>query len=198
MTQLLGVSRDITDSVALEDRLEHAALHDELTGLPNRRLLQDRITKALTAKDPKARTAVLFCDLDGFKDINDLHGRTVGDHVLTEVAARLLTTTREGDTVSRLGGDEFVVVLRVKAGEDPTAVAEGVAGRIRSALAADIPVGDGVHRLTVSIGVAIPAQDGAPDDVLRDADHAMYQAKLTGKDRHVVFGTGEPSPPRTR
>jgi len=77
-------------------------------------------------------------------------------------------------------------------------VAEGVAGRIRSALAADIPVGDGVHRLTVSIGVAIPAQDGAPDDVLRDADHAMYQAKLTGKDRHVVFGTGEPSPPRTR
>ena len=196
--QLLGVSRDITDSVALEDRLEHAALHDELTGLPNRRLLQDRITKALTAKDPKARTAVLFCDLDGFKDINDLHGHTVGDHVLTEVAARLLTTTREGDTVSRLGGDAFVVVLRVKAGEDPTAVAQGVAGRIRSALAADIPVGEGVHRLTVSIGVAIPAQDGAPDDVLRDADHAMYQAKLTGKDRHVVFGTGEPSPPRTR
>ena len=194
VTQLLGVSRDVTDSVRLEERLEHSALHDDLTGLPNRRLLHDRVTQALQADEAKTRTAVLFCDLDGFKDINDRHGHTAGDQVLTEVAARLVTTTRDGDTVGRLGGDEFVVVLRVKAGEDPDTVARGVAGRIRAALADGITFGGAMHQVTVSIGITIPDQESAADDVLRDADHAMYQAKLAGKNQHVVFGVDGPSP----
>jgi len=187
VTSLLGVARDVTDAVGLEERLQYAALHDELTGLPNRRLVQDRLSEALQSTGGGHDVAVLFCDLDGFKSVNDAHGHTAGDAVLVEVATRLVTATRTGDTVGRMGGDEFVVLLRVQPGEEPVHLAELVAGRIGAALSAPmVPLGAD-HALTVSVGIAIPHPGVRSEDLLRDADTAMYQAKTAGKNGFAVF-----------
>ena len=202
--QLLGVARDITDTVEVENHLTQIALHDALTGLPNRRLLSDRLAIAVngTARGG-GQVTVLFCDLDGFKHVNDTAGHDAGDQLLVAVSGRLRDAVRPEDTVARVGGDEFVVVLGPgRAGSqqsgppdatDPNDVqrtARAVAERITRAVSEPIILDGTAHVVTVSIGVAF-AQDGDdPETTLRDADSAMYQAKALGKDRLAMFDSG--------
>ena len=185
--QIVGVLRDVTDALAADARLEHSALHDELTSLPNRRLLTDRLGRALDRSEREGHVAVLFCDLDGFKLINDAYGHHTGDVVLTEVAARMSAATRSGDTVGRMGGDEFVVICGVPSGVDPADLGDVVARRIEQAVSAPITIDGVCHRVTVSTGICVAGQGDDPTSVLRNADLAMYVAKDRGKDGHATF-----------
>ncbi|HEX4429829.1 MAG TPA: EAL domain-containing protein [Frankiaceae bacterium] len=193
VTQLLGVTRDVTDAVAFEERLEHAALHDDLTGLPNRRLINRRLGEALeqARAEPAAaeqrEIVVLFCDLDGFKRVNDAHGHQIGDSLLRVSASRLVSATRAGDTVGRMGGDEFVVILAVAADEDPAAVGREVAERVIRAVGEPLVLGAVEHAITASVGICVAQPGTTPHDLVRDADTAMYQAKLNGKAGHALF-----------
>lgn len=179
VTQLFGVSRDITDLVEAEDRLREAALHDALTGLPNRTLLDDRLSNALArCRRTAGEIAVLFCDLDGFKDVNDNGGHRAGDAVLKVTAERLKSALRSQDTVARIGGDEFVIVLEPSIGQDCDAagisdmrtVALTVAERIKSAVGVPIRVHGSHYAVTVSIGVSFAGDGCDPGEVLRGAD----------------------------
>ncbi|MGI8691485.1 MAG: diguanylate cyclase domain-containing protein [Geodermatophilaceae bacterium] len=162
-----------------EARLTHEVLHDGLTGLAHRRLLLDRLTQALARS---ARTgmsvAVLFLDLDHFKIVNDTLGHAAGDQLLVGVARRLQECVRDTDTCARVGGDEFVVVC-----EDLSQPSDGslVAGRVKSALAAGVPVGDQTLPVRASIGIAVSAVGSQPLDLLQEADTAMYRIKVTTK-----------------
>ncbi|MCU1623128.1 MAG: hypothetical protein JWL79_1973 [Frankiales bacterium] len=184
---LAGTAQDITDDVALRERLSELALTDALTGLPNRTLLGDRLTQALahTARRPESRVAVLFLDIDRFKVINDSLGHEAGDAVLLEVAERLTATIRAGETVARIGGDEFVVVCdEVQHPGDALALAE----RLQEALRAPLRVGNAGLVVTLSCGIAISDDgDASASSLLRDADEALYRAKAAGRDRSVVF-----------
>lgn len=194
VTQILVISRDVTDVVVIEQRLEHAALHDELTGLPNRRLIRDRIEQCLRAATRGGHVAVLSCDLDGFKRINDSRGHSVGDDVLIQTAARLVAATRPADTVARLGGDEFVVLLDIPQQLNPMVVAETVSLRIAAALAEPITLGGYQHTVTASIGISLApdATDASTaDSLLRDADAAMYHVKSRGSNGHAFFHTSQ-------
>ncbi len=189
-----------------EEQLSHDALHDRLTGLPNRALLVDRLEAALSrAAREGAEFAVLYCDLDGFKEVNDTAGHAAGDAVLIETAARLQGVVRAGDTIARVGGDEFVLILEPWSrhdGDTPggpaAAVADvrdltvGVARRIVDALRAPYPVSGAVHEISVSIGITYPATtapDLNADMVMQAADAAMYEAKHMGKNRFAVSGS---------
>lgn len=178
----------VQDEVAVKSReLEYLALHDILTGLANRALFYDRVEQALArSRRSGSPVAAMYLDLDGFKAVNDTHGHGIGDLLLREVAARLTGAVRATDTVGRLGGDEFVVLLE---GESLAAGPEIVAQRIMEVLAPPYALGpDGVSvRSSASIGIAVGARASA-DDLLRDADVALYQAKGLGKDRYVMFG----------
>jgi diguanylate cyclase (GGDEF)-like protein/PAS domain S-box-containing protein len=187
VTHLLGVTRDVTDVVAFEERLEHAALHDDLTGLPNRRLINRRLGEALDRMGSGCAIVVLFCDLDGFKRVNDAHGHQIGDALLRESATRLVSAARTGDTVGRMGGDEFVVILSVTAREDAAEVGSEVAERIIRAVGEPLVLGAVEHAITASIGICVAQPGTTPHDLLRDADTAMYQAKLQGKAGYAVF-----------
>ena len=178
--------RDITRRKDAEERLAHTALHDSLTGLPNRSLILNRIEQMhARARRQHTPTAALFIDLDNFKDINDTLGHEAGDQLLAGVAARLATALREGDTVGRLGGDEFVVLV-----EDASlgAGSDMVAERIRDVLATPFQVSasDVPLRVTASIGIAEGDRLEA-GELLRDADIALYRAKAAGKDRSATF-----------
>jgi diguanylate cyclase (GGDEF)-like protein/PAS domain S-box-containing protein len=178
-----AIARDVTERKQMQYALEHQALHDALTGLPNRVLAGDRLQHALVAS---ARTqtpvAVLFLDLDNFKNINDATGHQTGDAVLVEVARRLQCSIRPGDTVARFGGDEFVILCE-GADEESAAV---VANRCLEALADPIDVGARTIYVSASLGIAVsPPLDGS--DLLRFADAAMYDAKARGRSRAVVF-----------
>lgn len=177
---------DVTARRHAEIQLAHQALHDDLTGLPNRLLLADHLSQAC-ARAERAGTyvAVLFLDLDDFKDVNDSLGHVAGDHVLMEIAARLRGCLRETDTAARRGGDEFVVVCEGLS--DPCA-ADLVADRIDRALAVPLTVGGTQVQVTASVGVATAAGAAAhPESLLREADTAMYRAKTNGKDRHETY-----------
>jgi diguanylate cyclase (GGDEF)-like protein len=167
--------------------LQHLALHDGLTGLPNRALILDRVEQALTrARRNDSGIAVMFLDLDGFKNVNDTFGHAIGDELLCAVGARLTGLLRESDTAGRLGGDEFVVLVE---GDSLDAGPEVVADRIRRVLAAPYLLG-GTEEIAVhtqaSIGIATGTR-GSAEDLLRDADIALYEAKAAGKDRCIVF-----------
>jgi diguanylate cyclase (GGDEF)-like protein len=165
--------------------LEFQALHDGLTGLPNRVLVMDRIAHALARSTRVAHPlAVLFIDFDGFKTVNDTFGHGAGDQLLRTVGTRLGNLIRDSDTVGRLGGDEFVVLLEPG---DTRLAPELVAERILELLNLPIELGDGLEvRLTASVGIAIGWRE-TTEELLRDADLALYSAKQAGKNRYVVF-----------
>jgi diguanylate cyclase (GGDEF)-like protein/PAS domain S-box-containing protein len=183
------IARDITDRKRLEEELAHQALHDSLTGLPNRELFQDRLRQSLqpVRSRPEAigHHALLFLDLDDFKLINDTLGHRTGDELLIAVAERLRDAIRASDTAARLGGDEFTILLENVPDEaEATAAAERILDTLRRPFA----LGDHQVVISASIGIAFGAagQD-RPDDVLRSADTALYEAKGRGKGRHETY-----------
>ncbi len=177
--------RDITDQVRLRQQLSHQAFHDPLTGLANQVLFRDRVEHALAlARRGAGRIAVCFVDLDDFKTVNDSLGHVAGDELLVEVTRRLLGCVRGSDTVARLGGDEFAVLIE---GADVVTDVEGVSDRILEALHRPIRVGTRDVVVTASIGIAYGDGSATHDDLLRNADLAMYTAKSGGKNRHTSF-----------
>ncbi|GAA0287706.1 diguanylate cyclase domain-containing protein [Kineococcus aurantiacus] len=172
---------DVTQRRLVQRRLREAALHDPLTGLPNRTLLEDRLRHALSAAARSGdRVALLYCDLDDFKPVNDTGGHAAGDHVLIDVAARLTAAVRPGDTVARLGGDEFAVVCPDLPDE---AAARVVAERVVAAMGAPFPVAGWEFRVGISVGLAMADAHQDATRVLQQADQAMYEAKGSGKGR---------------
>ena len=185
------VARDITERRMAADAIHRLAFYDVLTGLPNRRLLMDRLGAAVEqARAGRGLGAVLYLDLDNFKDINDARGHAVGDALLGHVATRLAQAVRTRDTVARIGGDEFVVLVEGLS-PDPAAAAQGaldLAGQVHSALAAPLDLDGQPYRIGASIGVALARRDGASaHDLLREADTAMYRAKAGGRNGVVLF-----------
>ena len=177
---------DITRRRAAQSHLQHLAVHDPLTGLPNRKELMRRIDSAAhSTRTTGVSYALLYCDLDGFKDINDSLGHAAGDDVILAVADRLRDVLRHGDTVARMGGDEFVVLCEMLPGAHEALV---VAAHLRGALAAPLLLDGGAVSITASIGVAFADDElRNPEELLRDADSAMYRAKAAGRDRCVLF-----------
>ena len=181
----LAIKDDITEKKQAEARIQQLAQFDQLTGLPNRVLLQERFRFALSlAQRSSEKLAVLFLDLDHFKNINDTLGHSIGDQLLMEVARRLKASVREEDTVSRQGGDEFILVL-------PDIVAQGAAMVAQKLLQAiDAPFQYGAHELssTATIGIALYPDDGTDmETLLQHADAAMYQAKQAGRNNYRFY-----------
>ena len=176
---------DVTERKALEDKLDHLAHYDNLTGLPNRMLLQDRLEQAIAiAERQRQKFALLFIDLDGFKEVNDAVGHPAGDEVLKIVAQRLLALVRGMDSAARLGGDEFVVILTdIGNGENAGRVAQKIIESLEQpCLVAGLSLS-----VSASIGVSIyPNDEMVANELLRSADEAMYKAKRGGK-RQVKF-----------
>jgi diguanylate cyclase (GGDEF)-like protein len=184
--QVLAIVRNYTERKMLERQLAHQAFHDALTGLPNRALFSDRLDHALTrAARRGVLVAVLFLDLDRFKVVNDSLGHDVGDQLLVAVAELLRNCVRSGDTVARLGGDEFTVLLEDLA---TPADASQVAERIMAAMQAPFQLAGHEVCVSASLGIALSSGKGStPEDLLRDADAALYRSKNRGKARYEVF-----------
>lgn len=194
---VLGVTRDISERKEAQDRIRHLAHHDALTDLPNRTLFTDRLEHALAlARRHHERLALLFIDIDRFKQINDLHGHAVGDLVLQQAAERMLQCVRESDTVGRISGDEFMVLLP-EIGNARNAVALG--HKLVAALDEPIEGLDLVPplRISASIGIALYPDHGQDADTLRrHADLAMYQAKQRGRHGVELYEIPRPMPVR--
>jgi len=168
---------------AEHQRLEHLAGHDALTGVANRTSFRTRLASALVIGE--RHVAVAFCDLDGFKPVNDTYGHLAGDDVLVEVAARLRSRLRVGDELARIGGDEFTVLLR----NVPDAVVAGqVADRLLQAVEDPFAVPGGEVRVGMSVGVALAGRGVSADDLLSAADAALYACKRSGGGRRAVVG----------
>ena len=185
--QYLALFSDITLLKEHEHELERMAHYDVLTSLPNRILLADRLQQCIVqALRREQRLAVCYLDLDGFKAVNDNFGHETGDQLLMGVASRMKESLREGDTLARIGGDEFVAVL-LHLKEDDTF--QQILSRLLAAAAQPLAIGDLVIQVSASIGVTFYPQEGgvSADTLLRQADHAMYQAKQSGKNRYQVF-----------
>ncbi len=178
---------DITDRKRAEEIREREALHDALTGLPNRRALSELLPKAIARSNRSGKTmAILFLDLDDFKIVNDTFGHDAGDSLLKEVARRLSDCVRQTDTAIRLSGDEFTVVLEnLLAGVDD---ARKVAEKLLSSISNPVQIGINIAHVSVSIGIAIHTAGGnmTADELLKLADQAMYSAKHDGKSRICV------------
>ncbi len=177
---------DLADSYA---RAQATALHDPLTGLPNRTLLLERIEHALLCRRRSSKTvAVLFIDLDKFKRVNDTSGHQAGDELLVAVGARIKAMLRPGDTLARLSGDEFIIVCHEL---DDEALVEGIAMRLSEALSLPFSLGGIAVDLSASIGIAFAEQGDNPEQLLHKADMAMYQVKRKGGARHQLLDTSE-------
>lgn len=182
---------DVSERHKLQEKIEHLALHDSLTGLPNARLLGDRLSQAIAAARRSSQpVGVMYIDLDGFKPVNDTYGHAAGDAVLREFAARLTHVLRGTDTVARVGGDEFVAVLAQISGE---AEARRAAERVLAALAVPFDLGGAQAALvTASIGLALcPAHGEDAQALMAHADAAMYSAKHAGKNAYRIFAGEE-------
>ncbi len=187
ITQYVALFSDITAIKAHQRQLEHIAHYDALTMLPNRVLLADRMRQAMIQMQRRGHSlAVAYLDLDGFKAINDKHGHQTGDQLLIAIATRMKDTLREGDTLARLGGDEFVALLLDL---NDVANSEPVLTRLLSAAAQPFQVGDLALQVSASLGLTFYPQtdDVEADQLLRQADQAMYQAKQAGRNRYHVF-----------
>jgi diguanylate cyclase (GGDEF)-like protein len=193
VSQYISLFSDITERKAHENQLEHIAHFDALTNLPNRLLLSDRLQQAMAQVQRRGnQVAVAFLDLDGFKNVNDQHGHDVGDQLLIALANAMKDTLREGDTLARLGGDEFVAVLSDLDGIESCG---HMLTRLLEAAAAPVQLGEAVLQCSASIGVTFYPQthDIGADQLLRQADQAMYQAKVAGKNRYHVFDAAQDS-----
>lgn len=188
--RIAGAHTDINDRKKAENELRHWAFHDTLTGLPNRILFQDRLERSYQRlqRNGDYRFAVLFLDFDRFKDINDTLGHDTGDSLLLEIASRLKETLREIDTIARFGGDEFVLLLEEIQNIE---TAELLAERILKSLEKPFEIKEHIINISASIGVVISnlQQHARPEDLIRDADIAMYQAKANGRACYEVFDT---------
>jgi diguanylate cyclase (GGDEF)-like protein len=191
VTRLIGYGVNITDRKRAELRLAHLALHDALTGLPNRSLFMDRLQHALDrARRAGSQLAVLFVDLDRFKLVNDTLGHEAGDQLLQQVADRLRSCLRASDTLSRLAGDEFTVLLEDVTGPQD---AQAVAWRVQEAFCQPFHVAGRTVHVTASVGIAMSTPDVQdPEDLLRRSDAAMYLAKAMGRNRSQLFDGGSP------
>lgn len=187
---LVGCITDISDFRRAEALVRHLAEHDALTDLPNRRHLTKKIKEAAASTNTsKNAYSILLIDLDRFKPINDVYGHTKGDAVLCEIASRLQSVVRKGDTVARIGGDEFAVICTVdSATENPNDVASKLASRIIAKISIPIEVGEDTFSVGASIGIAVCPHDGTDQDqLLKSADIAMYKAKRDGRGRFYFF-----------
>ncbi|MGB8701070.1 MAG: GGDEF domain-containing protein [Thermosynechococcaceae cyanobacterium] len=185
--QAIAIIRNISDRKYIEDRLIYDALHDSLTGLPNRSLFLDRVEMALRRlkRFPKLFFAVLFLDLDGFKQVNDSFGHGTGDLLLMAIADILRNCVRANDTVARLGGDEFTILLD---GIAHLGEARQVAERIQETMTEPLLVGSQTLISSASIGITLGTfRYGHAADILKDADTALYQAKANGKGQYAIF-----------
>ena len=182
-------ARDITELKHAEQRLRQLATHDYLTGLPNRLLLYDRLELALNRYVRYGSpVALMFCDLDGFKPVNDEYGHQVGDAVLVQVADRIHSIVRDTDTAARVGGDEFALLVE---GVEDIELLTGVADRLVARVAEPIVVGRVTAQVGVSIGLVVASERcHQVDTLVALADSAMYQAKASGRGRYVVI-TGD-------
>jgi diguanylate cyclase (GGDEF)-like protein len=181
---ILGITRDVTDRKEYELRLEHQALHDPLTALPNRRYLLQTIADYIEeARTKRVRLATLFCDLDFFKSVNDTHGHDVGDKCLLEITRRIVAELPKADFVARFGGDEFIILTNATLLE-----ANRKAAELLEALSFPVVVEDVVVKIQASIGIAmLTPEHKTPSELIRDADAAMYQAKDRGRNRAEIF-----------
>ncbi|OYU46549.1 MAG: GGDEF domain-containing protein [Burkholderiales bacterium PBB4] len=184
--QYVALFSDISAFKEHEHKLEHIAHYDALTNLPNRVLFADRLHQAISQRRGGSNVAVVFLDLDGFKAINDTHGHEAGDSFLVQLASRMHETLREGDTLARMGGDEFVVVL---SGLHSVEDCVPLLNRLLSVANQPLVVGNTFVQVSASMGVTFYPQNEDVDgeQLLRQADQAMYQAKLAGKNRFHIF-----------
>ena len=182
---IVGISRDVTESRRADERIQHLATHDSLTGLPNRATFSDSLNALISRSDKDTRFAVLFIDLDHFKLINDTLGHEVGDALLQLTAARLNDSVRPGDVVARLGGDEFVVLCQDAAELEEI---DAVASKIVDALTRPAPLLEQQARVSASVDIALFPADGESErELMRSADTAMYTAKQDGKNNYRFF-----------
>ena len=192
--RMIGTAQDVTERQRAEEHLAHQALHDPLTGLPNRLLFTDRLEHALARRGREKRTlAVLFLDLDDFKRVNDTRGHRSGDELLRAIGQRFRSHLRPADTVARFGGDEFVILGEDLSGErDAIAIAE----RVGHALSRPFALAGDEHSITASIGIALAApEDRRPELLIHDADAAMYRAKGRGGGRYELHDRRSSSTP---
>ncbi len=179
--------RDIRQEKQAQARLQHSALHDPLTGLANRVLFLDRLTLTMARlrRRPDRNFAVIFLDLDRFKQVNDTWGHAAGDTLLLTAAARLRACLRPQDTMARFGGDEFALVLDEAGSMEDI---EYLARRIQNEMQQPVEIGGGEVRVSASMGIALGSTEyNDVEDILRDADAAMYRAKEKGRARHEFF-----------
>ena len=187
---LFCASHDITERKRHQQQLEYIAYHDILTKLPNRALLEDRLRQGIAQSVRRGTSlAVVYLDLDFFKEINDKHTHNIGDQLLVTISQRMKAVLREGDTLARIGGDEFIVVLTdLERSEDCKPLLE----LLLQAAASPVVIDEKILKISASIGVALHPRDGADADLLlRNADQAMYLAKQEGKNRYRLFDTDQ-------
>jgi diguanylate cyclase (GGDEF)-like protein len=185
--RILITTKDITEMKEYERQLEYIAHYDALTGLPNRVLKSDRLRQAMIqAERRNEKIAVVYLDLDGFKQVNDSYGHSIGDQLLIALSVRMKQALREGDTLSRLGGDEFVAIL---VGMEDISSALSIIQRLLDATSQAITIDDIIVQVSASIGITFYSQYDSvdADQLIRQADQAMYQAKQSGKNRYHIF-----------
>jgi diguanylate cyclase (GGDEF)-like protein len=192
--EYIAIRADITERKRAEEEIRNLAFYDALTGLPNRRLLLDRARQALAASTrSKNYGALMFIDLDRFKALNDTMGHDVGDLLLQQVANRLKSCLREADTVARLGGDEFVVMLESLSRSSSEAKDQAIylSQKIFQTLTRPYDLAGYIHRSTPSIGTALlHSSCGSIDEILKQADVAMYQSKAAGRSIQNIVDSG--------